>query len=61
MNTWMSLSNAITFVLGNFNIAFEYPPPPKVQSRKTPPFDGDEIFNISLSITGKWGDSSDDV
>ena len=30
-------SKAITFVLGYFNIAFEYPPAPKVQSINVPP------------------------
>jgi len=33
----LSLSRAITLVLGCFKIACEYPPPPKVQSIKSPP------------------------
>jgi hypothetical protein len=32
-----------------------------VQSIYFPPFEGEEIFITSFSITGKWEDSSDNV
>ena len=47
-----SLSKAITLVFGNSNIFFVYPPWPKVQSIKVPPFWGEIILNTSLSNTG---------
>ena len=56
-----SLSIPITFVLGNSSNAFEYPPPPKVQSRNIPPFWGFDSLMTSLNITGKWDNSRDDV
>ena len=56
----MSRSNATTFVFEYLSKALEYPPPPKVQSRKIPPVDGEEYFMISLNITGKCEYSSDD-
>ena len=49
----LALSKAITFVFGYLSISFEYPPPPKVQSIKFPPFLGLQILITSFSITGK--------
>jgi hypothetical protein len=44
----------MTFVFGNLRIFFEYPPPPKVQSIKTPPLSGEHILITSSNITEKW-------
>ena len=52
ISDFVSLSKAMTLVLGNSKIFFVYPPCPKVQSTKVPPLFGEMILNTSSIKTG---------